>query len=54
MVVTPPDFRLYDMIQTNNLHAAQTLTCFLCNLLVVIGALIRVLVGDSLLDQVKH
>lgn len=54
MVVTPPDFRLDDVIQINNLHAAQTLTCFLCSLLVVTAALICVLVGDSLPDQVKH
>lgn len=54
MVRMPPDFRLDEMIQINNLHAAQTLTCFLCNLLLVTGALIRVLAGASLLDQVKH
>lgn len=50
MLVTPPGFRLDDVIQINNLHAAQTLSCFLCNLLVVTGALICVLAGDWLLS----
>lgn len=54
MAVTLPDFRLEDMIQINNLDAAQSLTCSLCNLFVVTGALICVLVRDSLLDQVNH
>lgn len=48
MVVPPLDFRLDDMFQVNNLHAAAFCVIISpCNPN-QIGALIRALVGDSL------